>query len=151
MEFNQRVKNLFHLYEKYGHVYLLLVAHATLFLSKFPASKKVKDTNLLIINGIIEAYAGTFHNSLQKTYVDAIKTNTNVLENYLNWEQTSIVEKNLPSLFPIAIIHFSYMPWYKFYLSFKFHKKQSRIEITKKMYQEMKSYSKENIVKKLLK
>ena len=151
MEFDQRITSLITLYKKHGHDYLLLVAHATLFLSKLPTSKKIKDTNLLVIKGNIESYDGVFHNSLQEKFVTSLKSGKNILENYLDWEQTEIIEKNLPIAPPLALVRFNYQPWYKYYISFSFHKKEERMKITMKMYEDMQDYNKDFILSKLSK
>ncbi len=151
MEFDQRISSLITLYKKHGHDYLLLVAHSTLFLSKLPTPKKIKDTNLLVIKGIIESYEGVFHNSLQEKFVTSLQSGKSILENYLDWEQTEIIEKNLPMAPPLALVRFSYQPWYKYYISFSFHKKEERMKITMKMYEDMQDYNKDFILSKLSK
>lgn len=151
MDFDQRIFKLISLYKKHGHDYLLLVAHATLFLSKLPAPKKMNDTNLLVINGITESYNGIFKNSLQENFVNSLMRDKNILRSYLEWEQTEIIEKKLPKVSPIALIHFRYHPWYKWYISFSFHQKEERIKMTIKMYEDMQRYNKDFILSKLSK
>lgn len=138
MEFSQRILLLKNLFDETGHDYLLLVAHATYFLSKLPAPQAVKDTNLEVIKGIQEAYKKEKSDDLlEQKYIDAIKENRDLIIHYLNWEQTNIIEKHSDSIPKFMAIHYAFQPLWKWYFCYSFNKKESRINETLKMYKDM--------------
>lgn len=149
MKYKSRVATLISLYDQYNHDYLLLVASATLILSKIPHSKKVSETNLKVISGIQNIYSKKTHTKLEKEYLNAIESNKNIFDSYLNWEQTEVIEPSKSS-FPIIFLRFNYQPWYKFYFSFRFHKKEKRIELSKKMYKDLQKEDLKIVRAKLL-
>lgn len=136
MKYKSRVAALVNLYDNFNHDYLLLVASATFALSKLPHPKNLNETNLKVINGIQRIYSGNTHTKLEQNLFKSIKGNKNIFDSYLQWEQTEVIEKSGP-IFPIVFLRLNYLPWYKFYISFNFHKKDKRIQLSEKMYKDL--------------